>query len=136
MSATQNLTYALAQVAHNFGAVAAVGGSLGALKFRGVDSRRWLARLALAGWAIQALSGAAFGTASYIFYHQFPDIAGVAVAALVIKILCAICGFVLLALYLFRSEHWTVSGMNLAWIASSALTATALTAAAFLRWFS
>lgn len=136
MSATQNLAYAVVQVAHNFGAVAAVGGSLAALKSRGADTRKGLAKLALAGWGTQAASGAAFGAVSYYFYHQFPDIAGIAVVALVIKMVCAAIGFVLLATYLFRSANWTTARMNAVWIASSALAVTALSAAAFLRWFS
>ena len=136
MSTAQNLAYAIVQVAHNFGAVAAVGGSLAAVKFRGVDTRKKLAWLALAGWGTQAASGAAFGAVSYYFYHQFPDIAGIAVVALAIKMACAATGFLLLATYLFRSADWTAARMNAVWIASSALAVTALSAAAFLRWFS
>lgn len=136
MSATQNLAYAIIQVAHNFGAVAAVGGSLAAVKFRGIDTRKKLAWLALAGWGTQAASGAAFGAVSYYFYHRFPDIAGIAAIALGIKMACAASGFLLLAAYLLRSNDWAVTRMNAVWIASSALAVTALSAAAFLRWFS
>ncbi len=136
MSATQNLSYAIVQVAHNFGAVAAVGGSLAAIKFRGVETRKNLAWLALAGWGTQAASGAAFGAVSYMFYNQFPDISGIAVVALAIKIFCVAIGFLLLAMYVFRSADWPVARMNAVWIISSVLAVTALTAAAFLRWFS
>lgn len=136
MSVAQNLSYAIVQVAHNFGALAAVGGSLAAVKFRGVDTRKKLAWLALAGWGTQALSGVAFGAVSYYFYHRLPDIAGIALAALVIKMACVAIGFLLLAAYLFRGADWPVARMNAAWIASSALAVGALTAAAFLRWFS
>ena len=136
MSATQNLTYAIVQVAHNFGAVAVVGGSLAAIKFRGVETRKWLAWIAFTGWGTQAASGAAFGAVSYYFYHQFPDISGIAVVALVIKMACVAIGFLLLAMYLFRSADWTVAKMNAVWIASTSLAITALSAAAFLRWFS
>lgn len=136
MSASQNLAYAIVQVAHNFGAVAAVGGSLAALKFRGVDTRRYLAKLALAGWGTQAASGAAFGATSYYYYHQFPDITGIATVALAIKMVCVAIGFLLLVAYLFWSATWTVPKMNAVWITSSALAVTALSAAAFLRWFS
>lgn len=136
MSATQNLAYSVIQVVHNFGAVAAAGGALAALKFRGVDTRKTLARLVLAGLVTQAVSGAAFGAVSYFFYRQLPDIAGIAVAALAIKIVCVSIGFLLLATYLFRGDDWTVAKMNVVWIASSSLTASALFAAAFLRWFS
>jgi hypothetical protein len=135
MSATQNLAYAVIQVAHNFGAVAAVGGSLAATKFRGADTRNQLAWLALSGWGTQAISGAAFGAISYYFYHQFPDISGIAVIALIIKMVCAALGFLLLAVYLSKGENWAVARMNRAWIVSSALAVTALSAAAFLRWF-
>jgi hypothetical protein len=136
MSVIQNLAYAVVQVAHNFGAVAAVGGTLAAMKFRGVDTRRKLAWLVLAGLATQAASGAAFGAVSYFFYHRFPDIAGIAIVALAIKIFCVSIGFLLMATYLFRGDNWTVAKMNRMWIAASALTVTALSAAAFLRWFS
>jgi hypothetical protein len=136
MSATQNLAYAAIQVAHNFGAAAVVGGSLAATRFRGVDTRKKFAWLTLAGWGTQAISGAAFGAISYYFYHQFPDISGIAVIALIIKMVCVAMGFLLMATYLFRGESWTVSRMNGAWIVSSALAVIALSAAAFLRWFS
>ncbi|MBI3902791.1 MAG: hypothetical protein HY306_07605 [Nitrosomonadales bacterium] len=136
MSDRQNLAYAVVQTVHNFGAIAAVGSSLAAVSFRGVDTRRKLAWLALAGWGTQAISGAAFGAVSYYFYHQFPDIAGIATVALMIKMACVIAGFLLLAVYLLRSADWTVGKMNGAWLMSSSLAAIALTAAAFLRWFS
>lgn len=136
MSATQNLAYALVQVAHNAGAVAAVGGSLAAFKLRSADARRWLGKVVLAGLMVQGLSGAAFGAVSYFFFHHFPDIAGIAIAALAVKIICVILGCLLLAAYLFLGKDWTAGRINAVWIASSALAATALIAAAFLRWFS
>jgi hypothetical protein len=136
MSATQNLAYSVIQVAHNFGAVATVGGSLAAVKLRDAGGRRKLAWLVLTGWGTQAASGALFGAVSYYFYHQFPDISGLALNALIIKMACAAAGFLLLAAYLFRGENWAVTSVNRAWLLSAALAATALTAAAFLRWFS
>lgn len=136
MSVTQNLSYAVIQVAHNFGAVATVGGSLAAVVLRGVDTRKRLARIVLAGWAMQVLSGAAFGAVSYYFYQQFPDIAGLAVIALEVKIACAAGGGLLLLIYLFSFTYVNVVTMNQVWIASSVLAVTALSAAAFLRWLS
>lgn len=136
MSTSQNLAYAIVQVAHNFGAAAVVGGSLAALKFRSAETRRQLAWLVLAGWGTQAASGAAFGAVSYYFYHRFPDISGIAVMALTIKMGCVAIGFLLLAAYLYRSAAWSVVKSNAVWAASSVLAATALFAAAFLRWFS
>jgi uncharacterized membrane protein HdeD (DUF308 family) len=136
MSATQNLAYAIVQATHNFGAVAIVGGSIAAVACRDEGIRKKLAWLALAGWGIQAASGAAFGAVSYYFYHQFPDIARIAVVALAIKMVCVAIGFLLLATYIFRSAGWTTEKMNAVWLVSSALGVTALSAAAFLRWFS
>lgn len=136
MSATQNLAYAVIQVVHNFGAVAAVGGSLAATKSSSMNTRKKLAWLALAGWGTQGVSGAAFGAVSYYFYHQFPDISGIAVAALIVKMVCVATGFLLLAAYLSWGENWPEEKISHAWFASSALAATALSAAAFLRWFS
>src|SRR3990172_4818526 len=97
MSNAQNLAYAVVQVLHNFGAVATVGGSLAATRIKDADVRKNLAWLVLAGWGTQAVSGASFGLVSFLYYHKLPDIAGVAVAALVIKILCAATGFMLVA---------------------------------------
>ena len=136
MSNAQNLAYAVVQVLHNFGAVATVGGSLAATRIESVNGRKKLAWLALAGWGTQAASGAAFGLVSYLFYHQFPDIAGIAVAALVIKMLCAATGFLLVASYLFRGNDWPERKRNTALLSSVSLAAIALSAAAFLRWFS
>jgi NADH:ubiquinone oxidoreductase subunit 6 (subunit J) len=136
MSATQNLSYAVIQVVHNFGAVAVVGGSLIALRVRERAARRKLGYLALAGWLTQAASGATFGIVTYYYHRQLPDIAGIATYALGIKMLCATLGIVMLAAYLWRAERWTEQGRNQVWLSSSALAITALSAAAFLRWFS
>jgi len=136
MSVAQNLSYSIVQVAHNFGAVAATGGSLAALVLRAPDTRKRLAQIALGGWGVQALSGAAFGATSYYFYHAFPDIAGTALDALFIKMACVLLGLALLATYLARGRNWPAGTVNATWYASSALAVTALSAAAFLRWFS
>jgi hypothetical protein len=135
----QDLGYALTQVVHNLGAVSVTGGAAAArgLAFREPQAaRRWLATLVLAGWTAQALSGAGFGTISYLSYGRFPDIHGVAVAALVVKASCAAAGFSVASLYLLRERGWTDCGRSRAWGAQLALALTALTAAAFLRWFS
>lgn len=136
MSVAQNLTYSVIQVAHNFGAVATVSGSFSALAFRGVDTRKKLAKITLGGWCVQAASGAAFGGTSYYFYHQLPDIGGIATDALVIKMSCVAAGILLLATYLLKSGSWSVAKINGAWHASSTLAVIALASAAFLRWFS
>lgn len=134
MSTAQNLAYSAIQVLHNFGAVATVGGSFAAM-IAPPEFRRRLAWLAFAGWTTQAVSGPAFGMASYYFYHRFPDISGIAITALTIKIICVALGFLVVAAYLIPCANCPERYRKLAWPVSTALAATALTAAAFLRWF-
>jgi hypothetical protein len=136
MSNAQNLAYAVVQVAHNFGAVAAVGGSLAAIRLRNPATRKKLARLALGGWITQGVSGAAFGATSYYFYQRLPDIAGIAVDALLVKMACVAIAIALLTIYIWRGGSWSEAADQNTWFASSALAVTALSAAAFLRWFS
>ena len=134
----ENLGYALIQVAHNFGAAAVLGGAICArwpTRQARLGSRR-LAQLVLAGWLIQMASGVAFGAASYLYYGRLPDIHGLAVAALLIKIVCAVIGAALTAVYLRREPDWADAQRDSAWTALAVLAAIALTAAAFLRWFS
>ena len=141
MSVAQNLAYSVVQVAHNFGAVATLGGSLAAM-LAPPEARRKLAWLAFAGWTTQAISGPSFGMVSYYYYGRFPDIAGIAIAALTIKIVCVALGFLLVAAYLCpcanrltSCTHCMERVRELVWPASTLLAVTALTAAAFLRWF-
>jgi uncharacterized membrane protein YidH (DUF202 family) len=65
-----------------------------------------------------------------------PDISGLAVDALGVKLVCVSLGMVLLTTYLWQSVRWTERGKSYAWISSSVLAITAISAAAFLRWFS
>ena len=134
----QNLGYAAIQIAHNFGAACVVGAPWFALwpVRLTLAQQRPLAWLVLAAWLVQAASGIGFGAASYAFYGQFPDIHGIAIGALLIKIGCAILATVLTAAYLVRSQRWVEAARRHAWLALLVLGAVALTAAAFLRWFS
>ena len=134
----QNLSYAVIQVVHNFGAVAVVGSAVYALGLglRPAGMRKPLAWTMLAGWAAQAVSGGAFGGVSWLYYGRFPDIHGLAVAALLVKMACAAAGFLLVAVYLYRGIGWSEHAQQATWRALATLAATALTAAAFLRWFS
>ncbi len=136
MSTVQNLAYTAVQVVHNFGAVAALGGSLAATAIQESHGQRKLAWVAFAGWCGQGASGAAFGAVSYHFYHRFPDISGIAMDALLVKIGCAIAALAMLAAYLGLGARWTSRGRTGVCIASSALSIAALSAAAVLRWFS
>ena len=84
----------------------------------------------------QAGSGALFGAISLHYYGQFPDLHGTAVAALRVKVACALAGFVIAALFLRRAERWGEGARRRAWNLLAALAVVALAAAAFLRWFS
>lgn len=135
----QNLAYALTQVAHNFGAVAVTGGAVAALRLvprRTSWPARALARLVALAWLLQAASGAAFGAISFYYYERFPDLSSIGTAALGVKVACAGAGFVLTALYLARGHRWSEESCRLAWRVLAGLGAGALTAAAFLRWYS
>jgi hypothetical protein len=135
----ENLVYALIQVAHNFGAVIVMGGAVYGRSptHAGRQAERGIAWLVLAGWLVQLGSGAAFGAASYYNYGQLPDIHGVAVAALLVKIACAVVGVAMIVVWLGQASRGL--GRRLRermWTMLVALAATALVAAAFLRWFS
>ena len=135
---SQSLAYALTQVVHNFGAVSVVGGALFGLWPRPQHSevRQSLAWLILVGWIMQGISGAAFGAISYAWYGQFPDITDVAMAALSLKVACAIGGALLAIACLRRGQAWTGRRRSLVWSGLLLFSVTALSAAAFLRWFS
>ncbi len=132
----QNLAYAVIQIVHNFGATAVAGGAAYALWSRQAGVRKPLAWVVLAGWVTQAISGSAFGAVSWFYYGRFPDIHGIAIAALIIKIGCAVLGALLATAYLYRGITWREQAQRTTWFVLATLAATALTAAAFLRWFS
>lgn len=134
---SENLAYALAQVVHNFGAAAVLGGAAFILwpAFRFEHSRRF-AWLILVAWGMQIASGALFGAVSLHFYGETPDLSAVALTALIIKVTAAATGFLLTLLYLARGRQWSRAGVKHAFQMLAALGVIALTAAAFLRWFS
>jgi hypothetical protein len=134
----QNLIYALIQVIHNFGAVTVVGTAASALWLvRGsVAVRQRLSFLLALAWAIQAVSGMLFGATTYFYEKQLPDIHGIAVDALVIKIVCALTGFILAVVYVKSHSGWSADKQFFAWRISLVLGVVALSSAAFLRWFS
>ena len=71
--------------------------------------------------------------------HLITRIAGtvqIAFAALLIKMACAAAGFMLGAAYLYRGIGWSERSQQATWRGLATLAATALTAAAFLRWSS
>ncbi len=134
----QNLIYALIQVVHNLGAATVVGSAAAAIWLvrSNAAAQHRLAILAAIGWAVQGASGASFGITTYSFYGHLPDIHGIAVAALLLKMASAAAGFVVAAVYIKRGLQWQPETHLVIWRVLFALAVTALSAAAFLRWFS
>jgi hypothetical protein len=134
----QNLSYAGVQVAHNFGAVAVAGGPA-LLLLTGVSQfslQRRVAWLVSGGWLLQILSGIGFGVVSYIGYGSLPDIHGIAIAALYVKVSCALAGLLTSLALLRNVSAWDEQRSRRVWQVLLALGVAALAAAAFLRWFS
>jgi len=134
----ENLFYALTQLVHNFGAMAVVGGALVAFKVQAdnLDLKRKLTGLVLIGWSAQAFSGLMFGAISFYFYGETPDLHSTAQVAFAIKLACAASGILLALLYIKSAKNWSNKRRQLALYWLTVWGAIALTAAAFLRWFS
>ncbi|MGC2165222.1 MAG: hypothetical protein WA632_04325 [Gallionella sp.] len=130
----QNSAYAVAQLFHNFGAVAVVGGSAAGLALQDAKAQRRIARIVVVGWLIQIISGASFGAISYYYYSAFPELSFIAEIALVVKVCCATTGLLLGAWLFDASRIERFRPYN--WIISCGLGTVALSSAAVLRWFS
>ncbi len=137
----ENIVYATVQIVHNLGAVTVVGAPVTAPRLWTIwtlagrqESLRQMTWLMIAGWLLQILTGIGFGLVSLFFYAQLPDIAGIALGALVIKIACAILGVVLGAICLRRGKDGRAG--HSVWRLEIGLGITALIAAGLLRWFS
>jgi len=132
-----NLVYTSVQILHNFGAVAVLGSPAAAWWFArdNYAAQGRLAWLLVIGWAAQGASGAGFGMTSYFLKGQLPEISGVALIALLAKMVCVTCGFAVGVLYLNTASRWSVATRLKVWQGMLALAGIALTAAAFLRWF-
>ena len=95
---SENLAYALIQVVHNFGAAAVLGGAVFALwPISRMEYGRTFAWLILLAWGAQIASGGLFGITSLYYYGETPDLSRIAMAALAIKVVSAISGFLLAA---------------------------------------
>lgn len=133
----ENLAYALVQVVHNFGAAAVVGGPAFALwPVSRLEYGRAFARLIVVAWGAQIASGGLFGATSLYYYGETPDLGSIAMAALAVKVTAAVAGFVLAALFLLRGRGWDRASVKRTFRSLGTLGIVALTAAAFLRWFS
>lgn len=135
--APENIAYALTQVVHNFGAVAVLGGAVFMLwptpRFEFGRSFAWLI---LTAWMAQLASGGVFGLISYHYYGETPDLSDIAMGALVIKVAAAGLGVLLSAIFLLRGRAWHRHQVKRTFQGLALLGTVALTAAAFLRWFS
>lgn len=131
----QNLAYALTQVVHNFGAVTVVAGPLYAVITNRPTRERCLLWVVLAGWGAQLVSGMLFGLVSFYYYSQLPDLHGIAIAALSVKVVCAMTAVLITAVTLRYRARCDKCAVWL-WPVLAVLGVIALTAAAFLRWFS
>src|SRR6266852_5222258 len=130
-----NLVCTGVQILHNFGAVAVVGSPAVAWWFARDNpaAQCRLAWLLVIGWAAQGASGAGFGMTSYFLKGQLPEISGVALIALLAKMVCVTCGFAVGVLFLKKATRWSVAARMRGWLGMLALAGIALTAAAFLR---
>ena len=129
-----NTLYAASQIAHNFGAVAAVGLPLAALRYSAAGSiLRKTYQLALAAWTAQIASGVAFGLVSYFVVDELPQISGLAFFALCVKIACAALSIVLIVVLLLKQR---IVSDKCALASLAGLASVALVSAAILRWFS
>jgi hypothetical protein len=132
-----NLIYTCVQLVHNFGAVTVVGSPAVAL-WLGNDhqvTQRRLAWLMALGWAAQGASGAGFGLTSLYLKGHLPEVTGVALEALSVKIACALIGFGLAAVYLRTGFGWSSRSQLRLRQVMLGLAVSALSAAAFLRWY-
>mgnify|MGYP007031262066 CR=1 FL=1 len=132
----QNLLYALIQSVHNIGAVVIVAVGAYGLFFSHERYKGMLAGAQAIAWAVQGVSGGVFGLTSFYFYHQLPDIHGVAIVALLIKIGCVVSGFSISTMYVIWGNQFSPSLQKMAWTLMFATGSIALSSAAFLRWFS
>jgi len=132
-----DIVYVLVQAVHNLGAVAVAASPAVALGLRGSAPpiERRLAWTLLAAWGLQAASGAGFAAASYGFKGQLPEVAGVALAALAVKVAATVLGFGLAALLLWTGRLTRRRSRAAAWAACLGLAVVALSSAAVLRWF-
>lgn len=133
----ENLAYALTQVLHNFGAVALLGAAVGAFwPASRPEYERALGWLIVGAWGVQIASGGLFGLISLYYYGETPDLSTVASVALAVKVTAAVSGFLLAIFYLLRGGDWPPARVRGSFKILATLGAAALTAAAFLRWFS
>jgi hypothetical protein len=131
------LVYTCVQAFHNLGAAAVVASPALALGVRGRNgaTERRLAWALLLAWGLQAASGAGFAAASYGLKGALPEVTGIALAALVVKLAATFCGFTLAAGLLWLRGLTSPRSRATVWSVCLGLALAALLAAAPLRWY-
>lgn len=142
--------YACVQLVHNLGAAAVVGSPavawwlVSSNQRAGNSSGRPMATesiqhkltwFTIIVWSTQAISGVGFGTTTYFLKHELPDLTGIGLAALGIKITCAVISLFLALIYLRTGSRWSGRMQLIVWRILFLLGLTALISAAFLRWY-
>lgn len=128
-----SLVYSSIQLVHNLGAALALGTPVTWMLYSPSPERsRQALWLLIVVWTLQGVSGIGFGTASWLIYGQLPDLHAIALSALFVKIGCVITAW----LYCFHRLRRNRPPGRFAWPLLSFVAATALTAAAVLRWYS
>ena len=129
-----SLIYSLIQIIHNLNAALLLGIPLSGLyyEFQVMGSVRDL-RLLTGLWALQGITGGAFGAASFWLYGALPDLQTIAFGALGVKVVCVIAGLSLCTGLLMQPR---LAQYRPAWIGLAVLGGTTLSAAAVLRWYS
>jgi hypothetical protein len=132
----ENLTYTIVQILHNFGAVTVVGSPIAGwwLERKNLAVHR-LTLLALLGWMAQGATGIGFALTSYTFKGAIPEVTGIALAALLIKVFATLIGFVAAILIFKKGRQWQSRTRIRTWQSMLFLSLSALTAAGFLRWY-
>ena len=133
----ENLIYTWVQRVHNFGAVAVIDSPAATLSLSRQNQivRSKLAWLMLLGWLAQGASGVGFALTSYTMKGALPEVTGIALGALVLKVECTFIGTVLKEFYLATRLRWSAAREHKMWQLMLLMTVSAITTAAFLRWY-
>ena len=132
----ENLTYTIVQILHNFGAVTVFGSPIAGwwLERKNFAVHR-LTLLALLGWMAQGATGIGFALTSYTFKGAIPEVTGIALGALLIKVFSTLIGFVAAILIFRKGRQWKSQSRIRIWQSMLFLAFSAMTAAGFLRWY-
>lgn len=132
-----DLVYALIQLGHNLGAIAVAGIPVAALaeERSGPPASRRLLFWLVAAWALQAASGGGFALASLGLKGALPEVQGVALAALVVKIGATVLGLGAAVFAAAHADGWPAEKRRRFFRLELVAALVPLAAAAFLRWY-